>query len=154
MTAVAVASVAASAAALRCPVGCQGLVASWWAVVRAACHVLGALSIRRCCMRVVVAVLAGARRGVEGAHEAVAIDVVPPRRVDVLLERGASVNVTNAWGWQALHFAAAKGSGSIAWRLLQAGADVEQKTNGSSYQASPLQIAQHYNHNEAARRLQ
>ena len=74
--------------------------------------------------------------------------------VEFLLSRGANVTVANGWGWQALHFAAAGGSDAIAWRLLQAGADVTRPTTGASYQAAPIEIARHYGHDAVVSRLQ
>ena len=48
------------------------------------------------------------------------------------------------------------GSEDIAWRLLQAGADVELPIGryGGSYQATPLELARHYYNHAAADRMQ
>jgi ankyrin repeat protein len=78
------------------------------------------------------------------------------RLVQLLLLRGAAVNTTNGWGWSALHFAAAGGSTSISWQLLQAsrGTDVEQTTSGSAYAASALDIARLYKNDAVVAQLQ
>ena len=76
------------------------------------------------------------------------------RVVDLLLNEGANVSVTNDWGWTALHFAAVGGSEAVAWRLLQSGAQVDRLTGGPSLQLEPIELARHYENGNLTRRLQ
>lgn len=74
--------------------------------------------------------------------------------VALLIERGANKTVENDWGWRALHFAAVAGSAEIVWRLLQAGDDVERKTQGPSIKISALELANLYENAGAAAKIQ
>lgn len=83
--------------------------------------------------------------------------------VALLLERGANVTTENAWGWNALHFAAAGGSESIVRSLMLAGLSPTAPTGSerrpSSYdeplarQVTPRQIARGYQNTDALDRL-
>jgi hypothetical protein len=73
--------------------------------------------------------------------------------VSLLLERGGQPNLQNAWGWCALHFAAAGGNVAIVTMLLERGGRTDRLSYSESYPAKPVDIAIHYGHEDVVERL-
>ena len=72
------------------------------------------------------------------------------RTVERLLQNGVPVDVSNEYGWTALHRAAKHNREDIAKQLLQAAADVNKQTNNGD---TPLHWAAFHNSHDVARLL-
>lgn len=70
--------------------------------------------------------------------------------VELLLSKGANVNVKNDVGWTPLHSAAAQGHKDMAELLLSKGANVNAKTDKGH---TPLHFAMEKNHKDVAKLL-
>ena len=68
--------------------------------------------------------------------------------IDVLLDAGAGINLTNRSGYTPLHHAAEYGAAEAAARLIERGADVDAKTRRG---ITPDQVAASRGHEEVAK---
>jgi hypothetical protein len=75
------------------------------------------------------------------------------RVVDLVLANGANTTATNAWGFNALHFAAAGGSERVVRRLLLTDLSATQPSAGPGTPHTPIDLARQYGHADALERL-